>query len=146
MLIPLTIVLAKKAAHRWVLEGDIRACFDELSHDWLLGTHPIEQSHIAQVAEGGIPGRACPPSDGSRYSARRHLPPVIANLALNGLEARLRTAFPRYVWNGRKQVCPRVHFIRLADDFVITGATKALLEDDVKPLVEVFLQEEPQTA
>jgi hypothetical protein len=60
---------------------------------------------------------------------------------LDGLEARLRTAFPRDVWNGHKQVCPKVNFIRLADDFVITGATKELLEDAVKPLVETFLKE-----
>jgi len=54
---------------------------------------------------------------------------------------RLRTAFPRYVWNGHAQVCPKVNFIRLADDFVITGTTKELLEDEVKPLVEAFLKE-----
>jgi RNA-directed DNA polymerase len=67
--------------------------------------------------------------------------PVIANLALDGLEARLRTAFPRDVWNRHTQVCPKVNFIRLADDGVITGATKELLEDAVKPLVEAFLKE-----
>jgi len=60
---------------------------------------------------------------------------------LDGLETRLRTAFPRKVWNGYKQVCPKVNFIRLADDFVITGATKELLEAEVKPLVEAFLKE-----
>ena len=67
--------------------------------------------------------------------------PVVANLALDGLEARLRTAFPRYVWKGGKRTCPKVNFIRLADDFVITGATRELLEDEVKPLVEAFLKE-----
>ena len=67
--------------------------------------------------------------------------PVIANLALDGLETRLRTAFPRYVWQGGKPTCPKVNFIRLADDFVITGATRELLEDEVKPLVEAFLKE-----
>jgi RNA-directed DNA polymerase len=35
--------------------------------------------------------------------------PAIANMALDGLEARLRTAFPRYVWNGHTQVCPKVN-------------------------------------
>ena len=57
--------------------------------------------------------------------------PVIANLALDSLEARLRTAFPRYAWKEGKKSCPKVNFIRLADDFVITGATKELLEDEV---------------
>ena len=34
-----------------------------------------------------------------------------------------------------------VNFIRYADDFVISGRTKELLEGEVKPLVEHFLQE-----
>jgi RNA-directed DNA polymerase len=34
-----------------------------------------------------------------------------------------------------------VNFIRYADDFVITGRTKELLEGEVKPIVEKFLQE-----
>lgn len=67
--------------------------------------------------------------------------PVIANMALDGLEARLRTAFPHYVWNGQKQVCLKVNLIRLADDFVISGATKELLEPDVKPVAHAFLRE-----
>src|SRR5262249_16257396 len=66
---------------------------------------------------------------------------VIANLVLDGLEARLRKAFPRYVWKGGTQTCPKVNRIRLADDFVITGATHELLEHAVKPLVEAFLRE-----
>src|SRR5215813_11808802 len=64
--------------------------------------------------------------------------PVIANLVLDGLEARLRQAFPRYVWKGGTQTCPKVNLSRLADDFVITGATHELLEHEVKPLVEAF--------
>src|SRR5882762_7948865 len=67
--------------------------------------------------------------------------PVIANLVLDGLEAHLRKAFPRYVWKGGKRTCPKVNLIRLADDFVITGATHELVEHEVKPLVEAFLRE-----
>ena len=35
----------------------------------------------------------------------------------------------------------QVNLIRYADDFIITGRTKELLENEVKPLVEVFLKE-----
>ena len=35
----------------------------------------------------------------------------------------------------------RVNFIRYADDFIITGKSKRLLEDEVKPTVEAFLAE-----
>jgi RNA-directed DNA polymerase len=34
-----------------------------------------------------------------------------------------------------------VNFVRYADDFIITGSSKELLEDEVKPLVERFLLE-----
>ena len=35
----------------------------------------------------------------------------------------------------------KVHLIRYADDFIITGTSKALLRDEVQPLVAHFLQE-----
>jgi len=62
-------------------------------------------------------------------------------MALDGLEAHLRSAFPRLVWNGQKQVSPKVNVIRFADDLLITGATQALLAQEVKPVVEAFLRE-----
>ena len=64
------------------------------------------EGHVLHPTEAGTPqGGICSP--------------VIANLALDGLEARLRTAFPRYVWGKGKRTCPKVNFIRLADDFMV---------------------------
>ena len=37
------IVLSKNYSAPWVLEGDIRACFDEISHDWLLQHVPMDK-------------------------------------------------------------------------------------------------------
>ena len=34
---------------------------------------------------------------------------------------------------------PKVNFVRYADDFIITGCSKELLENEVKPLVERFM-------
>ena len=34
-----------------------------------------------------------------------------------------------------------VNFVRYADDFIITGCSKELLENEVKPLVERFMLE-----
>src|SRR5271155_1027852 len=36
---------------------------------------------------------------------------------------------------------PKVNFVRYADDFIITGSSKELLENEVKPLVERFMLE-----
>jgi RNA-directed DNA polymerase len=135
------IALAKKASPPWVLEGDIRACFDELSHDWLLAHIPMDKAILRKWLKAGyIEGRVLHPTDAGTPQGGI-CSPVIANLALDGLEGRLRTTFPRYVWKGGKRSCPKVNLIRLADDFVITGATQELLEHEVKPLVEAFLRE-----
>src|SRR5207302_8932019 len=68
--------------------------------------------------------------------------PALANCALDGLERLLKEKFPtnrRLPSLGGKLPC--VNLIRYADDFVITGRTKELLEGEVKPLVEQFLHE-----
>ena len=36
---------------------------------------------------------------------------------------------------------PKVNLVRYADDFIITGATKDVLENEVRPLVEQFLRD-----
>ena len=59
---------------------------------------------------------------------------VAANLALDGLESLLGQNFPA-------QQGEKIHLIRYADDFVISGTTKDVLQDEVRPLVQSFLQE-----
>src|SRR5882724_7582040 len=84
---------------------------------------------------------------GRRYPTEAGTPqggicsPVLLNMALDGLEAQLRSVFPSQVWNGQKQVAPKVNVIRFADDLLVTGATQALLTDEVQPVVEAFLPE-----
>ncbi len=63
--------------------------------------------------------------------------PVLANMALDGREGLLRERYPKPK-NGYNA---KVNFIRYADDFLITGDTKELLEKEVKPLVEQFMSE-----
>ncbi len=57
---------------------------------------------------------------------------MLANMTLDGLEETVRRAVPRRV---------RVNFIRYADDFIITGKSRRLLEVKVKPAIEKFLAE-----
>jgi RNA-directed DNA polymerase len=58
--------------------------------------------------------------------------PTLANMTLDGLEEAVRRAVPRRC---------RVNFIRYADDLIITGQSKWILETKVKPAVRVFLAE-----
>jgi len=63
---------------------------------------------------------------------------LLANLTLDGLEAVARHAVPGRL-SGRRR--SKVNVIRYADDFVITGDSKELLETQVQPAVVAFLAE-----
>jgi RNA-directed DNA polymerase len=134
-------VLAKKHSPQWILKGDIRSAFDQLSHEWLLTHIPMDKRILTQWLKAGYLERGC------HYPTEAGTPqggicsPVLLNMALDGLEARLRSVFPRYVWNKGKRAAPKVNVIRFADDLLITGATQELLEQEVKPVVETFLHE-----
>ena len=129
-------MLARKTSAQWVLEGDIRACFDGISHDWLLAHVPMDKARLAQWLKAGYV------EEGHWYPTEAGTPqggivsPVLANLTLDGLERELNAKFaPTKTLASRHQV----HLIRYADDFLITGRTKELLEEEVKPVVEGFL-------
>jgi RNA-directed DNA polymerase len=64
--------------------------------------------------------------------------PAVANMALDGLERLLASHFSKTSRAGRRM---KVNLIRYADDFCVTGSSKELLEQEVKPLIEQFLKE-----
>lgn len=59
-------------------------------------------------------------------------------MALDGLEQLLAGHFPK---QGKAGTQTKVNLVRYADDFIVTGVSKELLEQEVKPLVEDFLRE-----
>jgi RNA-directed DNA polymerase len=68
--------------------------------------------------------------------------PALSNCALDGLERLLQETFPtKRPLSSLGGKSPCVNLIRYADDFIITGRTKELLEGEIKPLVEQFLHE-----
>src|SRR6266478_6062252 len=126
-------VLARKCSAPWVLEGDIRACFDEMSQEWLLQHVPMDKQILRQWLKAGYweRGQLFPTSKGTPQGGI--ISPILANLALDGLQEAIRQAVRR---TGDK-----VNFVRYADDFIVTGATQELLEQKVKPAVTAFLKE-----
>ena len=61
-------------------------------------------------------------------------------MALDGLERILRKKFPHFGARAPKGKNKQVNLVRFADDFIITGNSKEVLEDEVKPLVIAYLQ------
>ena len=66
--------------------------------------------------------------------------PTLANMTLDGLQPLLAERFKK-IFRNYKTTNFKVNLIRYADDFVITGLSKELLENEVKPVVIEFLKE-----
>lgn len=64
--------------------------------------------------------------------------PTISNMVLDGMERLLREHFPR---TSSKKTKHQVHLVRYADDFIVTADSREVLEHEVRPLLEDFLQE-----
>lgn len=124
--------LSRKTSAKWVLEGDIKSCFDSISHGWLIEHIPMDKKLLKAWLKSGImeKGKYKPTIAGTPQGGI--ISPVLANMALDGLEAILK--------NEKSLREKKVNLIRFADDFVITGESKELLEQKVKPLVASFLQ------
>lgn len=131
-------VLARQASLQWVLEGDIKACFDRISHDWLLANVRMDRTILRKWLKAGFvsDGVLSPTEEGTPQGGI--ISPVLANLALDGLQAMLRD---RFTWVTKNKLRGCVNLVRYADDFVVTGRSKEFLEHEVLPAVVEFLRE-----
>lgn len=127
-------VLCNKHSVQWILEGDIKACFDTISHDWLLANIPIEKRILRKWLEAGFIEKQSlfPTPEGTPQGGI--ISPVLANRTLDGLEAVVQQAAM-----GKSKA--KIHVVRYADDFVVLGCSKELLENDIKPAIVDFLAE-----
>jgi RNA-directed DNA polymerase len=132
-------VLSQKAAPPWILEGDIQGCFDNLDHDWLTAHIPLDKVVRRRVAEGRVHGQTQPLPNGDGNAQGGIISPTLANLALDGLEGLLAEQFGSKEKHPHRAKQNKVHYVRFADDFLITGASKELLESEVLPLVQQFM-------
>lgn len=125
-------VLARRSSARYILEGDIKSCFDEISHPWLCKNIPTDKRILKQWLQAGYieketlyPTKAGTPQGGI-------ISPALLNVTLSGLEKAVKAV---------TQPKDKVNVCVYADDFIITGATREVLENIVQPAVETFLRE-----
>ena len=126
------LALSKPNSAPWVLEGDIQGCYDNFAFQWMLKHIPMDKTILEKWLRAGYV------ENGIHYPTRKGVPqggiisPTISNMVLDGLEEAVRCAVPRRC---------RINFVRYADDFIITGKSRTLLEDAIQPVVEGFLAE-----
>ncbi len=129
--------LGKIKSAKWVLEGDIKGCFDNISHDWILNNIPLDKKILKKWLESGYIETQ------KLYQTEKGTPqgspisPVICNMVLDGLEYKILEKYHKTKIKS-KAYFPKVNFVRYADDFIVTGETKELLKNGVLPIIREF--------
>jgi RNA-directed DNA polymerase len=131
------IALSRPSSAQWVFEGDIKACFDRIDHEWLLSKVPLDKEIVRKWLKSGYLEKNVFYRTEAGTPQGGIISPVLANLALDEMEGLLRENFSLTPDQAGQH---KVNMVRYADDFVITGISKELLETKVKPLIEEFLR------
>ena len=129
------LCLSKKNSAQWILEGDIKGCFDNINHQWLLTNVPLEKPILTQFLKAGFiykrhlnPTKAGTPQGGI-------ISPILANMTLDGIEKLLMTKYPK---RGGKSF--KVNFVRYADDFIVTANSEETARE-IRDMIIAFLKE-----
>lgn len=130
--------LSGKHSAAWVLDADIEGFFDNINHQWMIENIRMDKSILQKWLKSGV-------VDGKQLLATTAgtpqggiISPALANWTLNGLEADLMQ-YLNQKWGVGKTRKLKVGVVRYADDFVITGASQEILNEEIRPWVEAFL-------
>jgi RNA-directed DNA polymerase len=129
------ILLGTEDRARYILEVDIKGFFDNISHEWLLKNIPIEKTILKKWLKSGYF------ENSSFFNSKSGVPqggvisPIIANLALNGIEKAIKDSVKHFKKNNK----PKVNVVRYVDDFIVTGKTEEILKEFVLPAIKNFL-------
>ena len=134
------IKMSQKVSAQWVLDADIEGFFDNISQTWMLDHIRMDQSILRKWLESGVVDRGQLVATIAGTPQGGVISPALANWTLNGLESGLM-AHLGAKWGTSRIWRLKVGVIRYADDFIVTGASKELLETEVRPWIEAFLAE-----
>jgi RNA-directed DNA polymerase len=137
------VCMCRENSPEWVLEGDIKGCFDNISHQWLLDNITIDKSILKQFLRAGyvfehqlFPTEAGTPQGGI-------ISPILANMTLDGIEKILADKYHKNEsckTNKKLSSKNKVNFVRYADDFIVTANTEEIAIE-AKELIKEFLKD-----
>ena len=135
--------LCREKSPVWILEGDIKGCFDNISHQWLIDNIPMDKSILKQFLKAGYVFERQLFSTDAGTPQGGIISPILANITLDGIE---RILADKYHTNRSGRIDKnhaakhKVNFSRYADDFIVTAKTKEKAKE-VKELIKVFLKD-----
>lgn len=124
--------LAKRVSPQYILEGDIKGCFDNISHDWMIRNICMDSVILSKWLKAGYIYNGEPFTTTKGAAQGGIISPTICNMVLDGIADMLKIRFKRYTG---------INYIRYADDFIVTSFSKELLGQEIQPAIEDFLKE-----
>lgn len=126
---------------KYVLDADIEKCFDQINHKKLLeklNTSPTFRRQIKAWLKSGVTegDKLFPTDEGTPQGGV--ISPLLANIALHGMENALEGKFKRRV--GKTKQKRDISFVRYADDFVIMDEDLDVILE-AKSVIEEWLKE-----
>ena len=114
-------VLSRKDSPQWILEGDIKSCFDKISHQWMMDNIPGNKRIMKEFMRCGYveKGKLYPTIEGSPQGGP--LSPLLSNVMLNELDKELESRGHR--------------FVRYADDCMIFCKSRKSAERTLKNII-----------
>ena len=124
---------------KWFVEGDIKGCFDHISHEWLLDNVRIDRHILRKWLKSGVVfiKLLLPTLEGTPQGGI--ISPTLANATLDGMERMLKKKYKVSYVNG-KLYYPKVNLVRYADDFIVTADRRETLLE-IKEMLTAFLKE-----
>ena len=116
--------------HKWILDADIKGCFDNLAHESILKSIKSTpgENLIAEWMKAGYVYEGIHNSTNTGTPQGGICSPLLSNIGLHGLEKMVK------FYN------QKLGIIRYADDFILTSKTKEEL-DKIIPRVKQWLSE-----
>ncbi|MCT7970507.1 group II intron reverse transcriptase/maturase [Laspinema olomoucense] len=126
---------------KYVLDADIEKCFDRINHSKLLDklqTSPTFRRQVKAWLKSGVMdgGKLFPTEEGTPQGGV--ISPLLANIALHGMEEILEQRFSRRV--GKNSAKRKISFVRYADDFVLMDESLEVILE-AKAVIEEWLSE-----
>ena len=133
--------LNKGKSPEWILEGDIKGCFDHISHEWLMENIPMDTQVLQKWLKCGFVDtkQLFPTEEGTPQGGT--ISPTLMNMTLDGLERLLKERLPTKQYFNGKTHFNKMNFVRYADDFIVTGESPEFLREEVLPIIREFMAE-----
>jgi len=133
--------LNKGKSPEWILEGDIKGCFDHISHEWLMENIPMDAQVLQKWLKCGFVDtkQLFPTEEGTPQGGT--ISPTLMNMTLDGLERLLKERLPTKQYFNGKTHFNKMNFVRYADDFIVTGESPEFLREEVLPIIREFMAE-----